>query len=164
MQKLVGRWLLGVVAVAAFARLACGCSDGSDETGSSGSNPSTGSSGSSGSSGSTTATDAATTTAADDGLAACYTACDHQTEPGCSKTPPNFGASCKLVCDATYKRVPADCTKARVAYDVCSRDKVTFTCVNELPQLAPAGACAREAQGCAKCSPEAGIGCFSPLL
>jgi hypothetical protein len=169
MRKVVGRWLVGLVAVATVARLVCACSDGGSDTtnGSSGSSGSSGSNGSSGSSGASTGdagSGTALTGSASDGLAACYAYCDHQTEPGCKKTPANYGASCKLICDATYKRVPADCTGARVAVDVCSRDKVTFTCVNDLPQLSPVGACAREGQTCAKCSPEAGLDCFSNLF
>ena len=161
MQKLTVRGMLGLVVMAAIARLAFACSDDGTST----------TSGSSGSTGSTTSsptspTDDASTSSApsNDGLAACYSACDHQTEPSCAKTPASYNASCKQICDVTYTRVPSECAKARVAYDVCARDEVTVTCVNDLPRLSPSGACASEAQACMKCSPDAGIGCFSPLL
>jgi hypothetical protein len=147
------------IATATCVTLVWACGD--DATGSS--SATNGSSGST-ASGETSETAPSSPSPSAEGSAACYAACDHQTEVKCENTPSNYNSACKSICDATYKRVPSDCMAERVLYDVCTRDKVTWTCVNRLPRLSPVGACAPEAQACSKCSPDAGIGCFSALF
>lgn len=103
-------------------------------------------------------------TSAEGGKAACYAWCDKQEAPKCPKEPAGVADACKAMCDATYASTPAECVSERAAVDVCARDKTSFACNGQgISQLQPIGACAAENAACSKCSPDAGVACFSPL-
>lgn len=144
MNATIKAWAVVLIALAALA-----CSSDDDGSSASSSGSTTGSSGTGG------------PVSEADGSAACHATCDAQAAAKCPKMPPSYVESCRTLCNAAYKKAPAECKGARGAYDVCTRDKATYAC-NESGtlQTTPQGACAAEVQGCASCSPSAGASCF----
>lgn len=106
------------------------------------------------------ATGGATVSAAD-GKVACYAACDTQAGLHCSGVPAEYGDECRVLCDSAYTKAPPECAGTRGAYDVCTRDRVTYACAaNGSLSISPVGACASVASSCASCSSSAGASCW----